>query len=165
MGNFIGKSCHRNCPLWKNRPKWLILKSLYWLKSRLLRGSEGSSLLVHALSHFCFLTLLLTLLFFFLSCLSSLFFSAFYFFLCFRSSLFFHCSSFFVYCAQLRPFYIACHDEIYRFTLQLLLPWCGCPSRSTYWPAGCSVITTTLCRLRHVPFPEKRSFVLFSFSP
>ena len=41
-----GKSCHRNCSLWKNGPRWLI--SGFLLESRLLRGREGSSLLVHA---------------------------------------------------------------------------------------------------------------------
>ena len=109
-------------------------------------------------------TLLPTLLFFFLSYLSSLFFSAFYFFLCFQSSLFFRCFSFFVYCAQLRPFYIAYRDEIYRFTPQLLLAQCGCTSRATHQPASCSAITTTLCWLRSVLVPDKRSFLLFCFS-
>ena len=41
-----GKSCHRNCSLWRNGPRWLI--SEFLLESRLLRGREGSSLLVHA---------------------------------------------------------------------------------------------------------------------
>ena len=121
-----------------------------WLESRLLRGREWSILLVHALSHFCFITLLPTLLFFSI---------AFYFFLCFYSSLFFVVLIFFYY-AQLRPFYTVCRDKIYHFTLQLLLACYGCPSLATHWSAGCPTTTTTLCWLRHAPFPDKGNFVL-----
>ena len=67
------------------------------------------------------------------------------------------------YCARLRPFYTACHDKIYYFTPQPLLACCGCPSRTTNWSAGCLATTTILCWLRHVPFPDKGSFVLFYF--
>ena len=67
------------------------------------------------------------------------------------------------YCARLRPFYTACHDKIYYFTPQPLLACCGCPSRTTHWSAGCLATTTILCWLRHVPFPDKGSFVLFYF--
>ena len=63
MSNLIGKSYHKNCQFWKNGPKWLNLKSFNLLESRLLRGREESSLLVHALSHFRFLTSLPTFLF------------------------------------------------------------------------------------------------------
>ena len=70
-----------------------------------------------------------------------------------------------VYCTWLRPFYTTCHDKIYRFTPQLLLACCGCPSQTTYWSAGCPTTTTILCWLHHVPFPDKGSFVLFSCFP
>ena len=50
-GNLTGKSCYGNCLFWKNGPKWLNLKSFNLLESRLLRGREWSSLLVHDLSH------------------------------------------------------------------------------------------------------------------
>ena len=67
-----------------------------------------------------------------------------------------------VYCAWLRPFYIACRDKIYHFTHQLLLAYYGCPSWTTYWFAGCPTTTTTLRWPHHASFPEKSCFVLFS---
>ena len=159
MDNLTWRFCHRNCPLWMNGPKWLVLKSLNWLESRLLRGRERSSLLVHALSHFCLLTLLPTLLFFSI---------AFYFVLCFCASLFFRCSwffFFFFYYAQLKSFYTACRDKIYHFTPQLLLACYGCPSLATYWSASYLATTTTLCWLCHAPFLDKGNFVLSSCFP
>ena len=115
--------------------------------------------MVHALSHFCFLTFLPTLSFsFFLSFffLSFLFFPlAFYFFLVFPPS--------FVdpHYAQLRLFYIACRDKIYHFTLQLLLAGYG----ALPWPP------TGLLAAQPPPLPcaacttfhshTKRNFVLF----
>ena len=106
------------------------------------------------------------------------FLSVFFFFFCFifsvcvfvfSTSLFFcvfyYPSLVVVYCARLRPFYTVCCDKIYHFTLQLLLAYCKCPSRIAHWLAGCPVTTTILCWLRHVPFPDKGSFVLFSSFP
>ena len=89
------------------------------------------------------------------------------FFFCFQcfSLLFFPLVLVVPYCAWLRHFYIACHDKIYHFTFQLLLAYCECPSRIAHWFAGCPVTTTILCWLRHVPFPDKGSFVLFSSFP
>ena len=52
----------------------------------------------------------------------------------------------------------------YYFSLSLLA-YCECPSRIAHWLAGCPVTTTILCWLRHVPFPDKGSFVLFSSFP
>ena len=143
---------------------------LILLESRLLRGTEGSSLLMHApstllLSHFTFLFSL-----FFHTLFSSLFFvsllSCYFFSLAFLCSLLaFRCSFFLivttVHCAQLRPFHTACHYEFYCFTPQLLLPRCRYHSQTTHWFVGCSAITTILCWLCHVPFPDKR--VLFYF--
>ena len=68
-------------------------------------------------------------------------------------------------CAWLRPFYIVCHGQIYRFTPQPLLAYYGCPSRTTHWFASCLATITTLYWLCHVPFPDKRNFVLFSCYP
>ena len=153
VGNLTGRFCHRNFSLWKNEPKWLVLKSLTWLESRLSRGRERSSLLVHALSHSHFASYSLVFLYCFL------FLSMFLFFLVFR------CSYFFFYYAQLRPFYTVCHDKIHHFTLQLLLACYGCPSLATHWSTGCPTTTTTLCWLRHAPFPEKGNFVLSFCSP
>ena len=67
-----------------------------------------------------------------------------------------------IYCARLRPFYTACHDKIYHFTYQLFLACYGCPSLATHWSTDCLATTTTLCQLRHIPFPNKGNFVLFS---
>ena len=131
-----------------------------------MRGREASSLLVHALSllallfsHFTFYYLFF---FFFLFCLSSLFslLSISLFFLCFLLFLLFV-----LHCARLRPFYIAYHGKIYRFTPQLLLACYECPFQTTHWSASCLATTTTLCWLRHVPFLEKGIFVLFSYFP
>ena len=36
---------------------------------------------------------------------------------------------------------------------------------ATHWSASCPATTTTLCWLRHVPFPDKGSFVLFYCFP
>ena len=69
-----------------------------------------------------------------------------------------------VHCAQLRPFYIACCDEFYCFTPQLLLVWCGYSSQTTHWFVGCLVITTILCWLCHVSFPDKRVLFVFLLS-
>ena len=112
------------------------------------------SLLTLLFSHFTFYSLILFYFFIF-----SIFF-VFYFsvFLCF---LLFHLVV--VYYAQLRPFYTACHDKIYRFTHQLLLACCGCPSQTTHWFADCPTTNTIMCWLHHIPFPDKQSFVLFSF--
>ena len=161
MGNLIGKSYHRNCLLWKNGPKWFNLKSFNLLESRLLRGREGSSQSVHALSHFLLFFSLHFLLFsFFLLILFVflyfLFLSYFYVSCCFFLVLLLV-----VYCAQLRHFYTVCRDKIYRFAPQLLLTWCGCPYKATHWSVGRSTITTTLCWLRHVPFLDKRVLLYF----
>ena len=121
------------------------------------------------LSHFTFLFSL-----FFHTLFSSLFFvsllSCYFFSLAFLCSLLaFRCSFSpivtTVHCAQLRPFHTACHYEFYCFTPQLLLPCCRYPSQTTHWFVGCSAITTILCWLCHVPFPDKRVFFfLFSYS-
>ena len=149
-------------PTLEKGPKQFNLHILNLVKSGLLRGGEVSSLLVHALSLLT-RTLVFSLRFllsYFLSfCLSSIFplFSISLFFLCFLMFLLVV-----VYCTQLKPFYTTCHDKIYRFTPQLLLACCGCPSRTTHQSTSCLATTTTLYWLRHVPFPDKRSFVLFS---
>ena len=118
---------------------------LILLESRLLRGREGSSLLMHAsitllLPHFTFYPLYFSILsIFFLIPIFPLFFLIFRCFLsCYFSHLFFLtlCLPFIglppplaaVHYAQLRLFYIVCYDEFYYFTPQLLLAWCGCSS-------------------------------------
>ena len=110
-------------------------------------------------SHSCFLTSLSTLLF-------SFFLFIFPFSFVFYLSTFFLCFLLFlilvVYCARQRLFYTACHDKIYRFTPQLLLAYCGCPSWTTHWFTCCPAATTTLYQLCHIPFPDKGCFVLFS---
>ena len=120
MGNFTKKSYHRNCLLWKNGLKWLNLESFNLLESRLLRGRECSSLLVHALSHFCFTHFTSYSLIFFLFIYPLYFFLYFLFFSCFYVSYYFSLFSRFVYCVQLRPFYTTCRDKIYHFTPQLV---------------------------------------------
>ena len=149
-----------------------------FLESRLLRGNESSSLLVHApitllLSYFAFYPLCFPILSIFflipLLPLSSLFFVV--FFLSIFSHMFFLALYLplvilypllaVVHYAQLRPFYTTCCDEFYCFTPQLLLAWCGCPSQTTHWSVSYPAITTTLCQSCHVPFPDKR--VLFCF--
>ena len=85
VSNLAWKSCHRNCLLWRSGPKWLDPKSSNLLESRLLRGREGNSLLVHALSHFFVFSLSF---FLFLSLFSLLFFPC-YFLTCFLFSLLF----------------------------------------------------------------------------
>ena len=70
-----------------------------------------------------------------------------------------------VYCARLRPFYTICCDRIYHFTPQLLLTYCGCPSWTSHWSAGYPATTITLCWPCHTSFPNKSSFVLFSYFP
>ena len=129
------------------------------LDSRLLKGREVSSLLVHAFhSHtpICFLLVILFSLFIF-----SVFFVFYFFiFLCFFLFLLV-----IVYCAQVRPFYIACRDKIYHFTPQLLLACCGCPFWNAHCSVGCPATTTTLCWPYHTSFLEKNSFLFFSYFP
>ena len=149
---------------------------LILLKSRLLRGREGSSLLVHVpitllLPQFTFYPLCFSpFSFLFLCSLFSSLFSV-SFLSCYFSHLFFltlsDCLSLFLslfllplYYAQLRPFYTACRNEFYCFTPQLLLPWCGCPSKTTL-VCRLPSPTTTMCWPCHIPFPDKR--VLFCF--
>ena len=115
------------------------------------------SLLVHSSHSFLLLFLLRYPTFF----VFSIFF---FYFQCF-SLLFFPLVLVVPYCAQLRHFYIACHDKIYHFTLQLLLAYCGCPFRTVHWLAGCLATTTTLCWLCHIPLLDKGNFVLFSSIP
>ena len=98
-------------------------------------------------------------------CLSFLFFSTFYFSLLSMFLAILPCSPNVVYYAQLRPSYTAYRDKIYRFTPQLLLAYCGCPSQATHQSVGYPATTTTLCQLHHVSFPNKGSFVLFSYFP
>ena len=112
VGNLTSRSYHGNCLLWKNGPKWLNLKSFNLPEGRLLRGREGGSLLVHALSHPYFLTSLF-ILFVFL-CFPfpfplpySLYFSL--FFVVFSLAIFLTCSSLLLAflplcCAQPSPF-------------------------------------------------------------
>ena len=66
-----------------------------------------------------------------------------------------------VHYAQLRLFYVACYDEFYCFTPQLLLAWCGCSSQTTHWSVSCLAITITLCQSCHIPFLDKK--ILFCF--
>ena len=77
------------------------------------------------------------------------------------------------HCAQPMPFYIACYDGFYYFTSQLLLSGCEYPSQTTHQFVSCLAITTSLCYfaittslcwLCHIPFPDKKSVVLFSCS-
>ena len=63
VGNLTGRFCHRNFSLWKNEPKWLVLKSLNWLENRLLRRREQP---ISA----CLITPFVFSLFFLLSCFS-----------------------------------------------------------------------------------------------
>ena len=98
-------------------------------------------------------------------CLSFLFFSTFYFSLLSMFLAILPCSPNVVYYAQLRPSYTAYRHKIYRFTPQLLLAYCGCPSQATHQSVGYPATTTTLCQLHHVSFPDKGSFVLFSYFP
>ena len=123
------------------------------LDNRLLRGREVGSLLVHS-SHSFFLLFPLRYPTFFV-------FSIFFFcFQCF-SLLFFPLVLGVPYCARLRHFYIACHDKIYHFTLQLIFACCGCPSWTAHWSVGCPATTATLRWPCHASFPEKSSFVFF----
>ena len=156
-----GKSYHKNCSLWKNGPRWLIFEFL--LENRLLRGREWSSLLVHASTtllvfslsvfpctlHCFFLIYVLPLFFLIFLLLSFLLIS-----LCYLLSLppTVHSQG---------PFYTACRDEFYCFTLQLLLSGIGCHSQTTHWFVSCLAITISLCWLCHIPFPDNR--VLFCF--
>ena len=55
VGNLTERFCHRNFSLWKNEPKWLVLKSLNWLENRLLRRREqpiSACLITLLFSHF-----------------------------------------------------------------------------------------------------------------
>ena len=149
-----GKSCHRNYSHWKNRLRWLISK--FFLESRLLKGREGSSLLVHVFT---------TLLVFLLSVFPFTLHFFFYFYVTsFLSYLFLFvisCVCLPLYCVQPRPFYTAYCDGFYYFIPQLLLSRCGCPSQTTHWFVGYPTITTSLYWPCHIPFPDKR--VLFCF--
>ena len=133
-----GKSYHRNCSLLKNVPRWLIFEFL--LESRLLRGREWSSLLVHAFTKLLVFSLSIfpfTLHFFFLVSMLPIFFLIFLllFFLA-LSYLFLSIISCAClpppHCAQPMPFYVACCDGFYCFTSQLLLSGCGCLSQTTH---------------------------------
>ena len=170
VGNLTREILPQKLLTLKNGPRWLIFEFL--LESRLLRGKEWSSLLVHA-----FTTLLVFLLsvfpftlhFFFLISRLPLFFL--FFFLSFFLLLFFLALSYLFLsviscpcppsCAQPRPFYTAYCDGFYYFIPQLLLSRCGCPSQTTHWFVNCPAITASLCWPCHIPFPDKRVFFCF----
>ena len=117
-----------------------------------------SSLLVHALSLLTLLFPNYSLIFFlfvFPLCFSLLSISLFVFYVSCRSSLLLF------YYARLKPFYIAFHGQIYRFTHQPLLTCCGCHSQTTHQFVSCPATTTALCWLRHIPFPNKWNFFIY----
>ena len=70
-----------------------------------------------------------------------------------------------VYCARLWPFILPIVTRFIIFTPQLLLAYCGCPSWTAHWYAGCLATTTTLCWSCHASFPDKSSFYFVFYFP
>ena len=89
VSNLTWNSYHRNCLLWRNGPKWLDHESSNLLESRLLRGREGNSQLVHALLPFLLYFPLSSFYFYFLFFILFLFLYLVAFLLCYFLFAFF----------------------------------------------------------------------------
>ena len=164
MGNLIGKSSI-GIAYFERMVLRLNLKSFNLLGSRLLRGREGSSLLVHALSHLFVFSLhfLLFSLFSFFFSLSSLFFFCFLFLSSFYVSC---CFSLVLRCCLL------CMAKAFLYCLLWQdLPFYPLTTFGLLWvsflghPLVCWLLSHHHYLVLATPhsIPDKWSFVLFSY--